>query len=64
MSGQISYQVSGNEEVRKIEEEIEISEEDIKTVMEQSNVSKEKAKAALKESKGDLAVAILSLKKK
>lgn len=64
MGGQINYQISGNEEVRKIEEEIEISQEDIKTVVEQSGVSKEKAKKALKENNGDLAAAILSLEKK
>jgi len=64
MAGQISYQVSGIEEVRKIEEEPEISQEDIKTVMEQANVSKKEAEAALKENNGDLAAAILSLEKK
>lgn len=64
MGGQINYQVSGEEEIRKVEEEIEISQEDIKTVSEQAGVSKEKAKAALKENKGDLAGAILSLQKK
>ena len=64
MSGQINYQVSGTEEIRKIEEEPEIGEEDIKTVMEQVNVSKKKAEAALRENKGDLAAAIISLQKK
>jgi len=63
MMGQKSYQISGEEEIREIEEEIEISEEDIKTVMEQASVSKEKAEAALKENKGDLAAAILSFQK-
>ena len=63
MMGQKSYQISGDEEIREIEEEIEISEEDIKTVMQQGNVSKEKAEAALKENKGDLAAAILSFQK-
>ncbi len=63
MAGQVSYQVSGEEQVRKLEQEPEISEEDIKTVMEQSNVSKEKAEKALKENQGDLAAAILSLQK-
>ncbi|MBT3721132.1 nascent polypeptide-associated complex protein [archaeon] len=63
MSGQISYQISGEEEHRAIEEEIEISEEDIKTVMEQANISSEKAKIALEEHKGDLAAAILSFQK-
>lgn len=64
MGGQINYQISGTEEVRKIEEEPEISKEDIKTVVEQASVSEKKAKASLKESKGDLAGAILSLQKK
>lgn len=62
MAGNISYQVSGEEEKRSIEEEPEIQEEDIKTVMEQAEVSKEAALKALNENKGDLAAAILSLK--
>jgi nascent polypeptide-associated complex subunit alpha len=61
MMGQVSYQVAGVEEHRALEEEI--SEEDIKTVMEQASVSKEKATSALKDNDGDLAAAILSLKK-
>jgi len=60
MMGHYSYQVSGEEEHRPIEEEI--PEEDIKTVMEQTGVSKEKAKKALKDNGGDLAAAIMSLK--
>ncbi len=63
MMGQISYQVAGEEEHRPLEEEIEISEDDIITVVEQAEVSKEKAMKALKENKGDLAAAILALKK-
>lgn len=63
MSGQISYQISGEEEHRPIEEEIEISEEDIKTVMEQANITKEEAEKSLKQNKGDLAAAILSFQK-
>ena len=63
MSGQVSYQISGEEEHRAIEQEIEISEEDITTVVEQANVSKGKAESALKEHKGDLAAAILSFQK-
>jgi len=62
MAGNISYQVSGDEEKRTLEEEPEIQEEDIKTVMEQANVSKDAALKALKENNGDLAAAILSLK--
>ena len=63
MMGQVSYQVAGEEEHRPLEEEIEISEDDIITVVEQADVSKEKALKALKENKGDLAAAILALKK-
>ena len=64
MMGSVSYQVSGEEEERVLEEEEpEISEEDVKTVMEQADVSKEAALKALKESKGDLAAAIISLQK-
>ena len=64
MMGQINYQVSGEEEIRKLEEdEPEISEDDIATVSGQANVSREKALAALKEAKGDLAAAILSFQK-
>ena len=63
MAGQISYQVTGEEEIRKLEQEIEINQEDIKTVMEQANVSKQKAEQALKKNQGDLAAAILSLQK-
>ena len=60
MSGQESFQISG-----KIEEQVreEISEEDIKTVMAQTKASKEDATRALKKSGGDLAQAILSLRK-
>jgi nascent polypeptide-associated complex subunit alpha len=62
MMGQLSYQISGEEEHRPLEEEEpEISEEDVKTVIEQTGVSKEKALRALKESKGDLAAAIIAL---
>jgi nascent polypeptide-associated complex subunit alpha len=61
MMGQESYQISGEEEHRVFEEEVQISEEDIKTVMEQAQVPKEKAAKALKETKGDLAAAILKL---
>ncbi|NTV24080.1 MAG: nascent polypeptide-associated complex protein [Nanoarchaeota archaeon] len=63
MMGSISYQVAGEEEIRSLDEEPEISEEDVKTVMEQAGCSKGSAEAALKEAKGDLAAAILSLQK-
>lgn len=64
MMGNISYQVSGEEEHRPLEEEEpEISEEDIETVIAQTGASREDAETALKKSKGDLAAAIISLKK-
>jgi nascent polypeptide-associated complex subunit alpha len=63
MAGTVSYQISGEEEIRPVEEEIEISEGDVETVMDQAKVSKEQAKQALIQSKGDLAEAILSLQK-
>lgn len=63
MMGEISYQISGNEEVRKIEEEVKISEEDIKTVIEQTNAPKEKVIEVLKKNKGDLAATIIELTK-
>ncbi|MFH0875978.1 MAG: nascent polypeptide-associated complex protein [archaeon] len=62
MMGQWTYQISGEEECRKHEEEEpKISEEDVKTVMEQAKCDKNKAIAALKKTKGDLAQAIIIL---
>lgn len=60
MMGQESLQITGD-----IEEEsnITITEEDINTVAEQANVSKEEAKIALELTNGDLAEAIIELKK-
>ena len=58
MGGQDTYQVVGD-----AEEESTLSEEDIKTVSEQAGVSYEEAKNSLEENNGDLAEAILSLKK-
>ncbi|MFH2020830.1 MAG: nascent polypeptide-associated complex protein [archaeon] len=64
MGGGISYQISGEEEHRPLEEEEpQISEQDIITVAEQAKVPKEKAHEALVNSKGDLAEAILSFQK-
>ena len=58
MMGQKTIQVTGD-----ISEESGISEEDIKTVSEQAEVSEEEAKKTLEEVDGDLAEAILKLKK-
>ena len=57
--GQETFQIIGDYE----EEDIELfNEDDIKTVMEQTGCSEEEAKSAL-EKEGDLAKAILKLKK-
>ena len=63
MMGQDTYQVIGEEEERSLNTKPDISEDDIKTVMEQAGVSKEKAVKAIEECKGDLAKAIIKLKK-
>ncbi len=60
MTGQRSYQVSGQEFERK--PELELNEEDIKLVMEQVGVNREIAAQALKETGSNIAEAILKLK--
>ncbi len=63
MMGQETFQIMGNINERELSTEPKINEEDIKTVMEQAGVTEEEAKKAIEDSKGDLAKAILSLKK-
>ena len=63
MMGQETYQIVGEEEVRELDSTPEISEEDIQTVVEQTGASEKQARTAIEESKGDLAEAILKLKK-
>ncbi len=63
MMGQESFQISGEVEEQSRSSALEISKEDIKTVMEQAGVDKNTAQKALEEYAGDLAEAILSLKK-
>ena len=63
MMGQETFQISGNISERDISSEIEITEEDIETVAEQTGCTREEAEEALKDSKGNLAEAILKLKK-
>lgn len=58
MMGQESLQITGD-----IEEESLISEDDVNTVSEQAGVSKEEARKSLENNSGDLAAAILELKK-
>jgi nascent polypeptide-associated complex subunit alpha len=63
MMGQDTYQVVGEESERSLGSTPDISEDDIDTVVEQTGVSKEQALKAIKDSEGDLADAILKLKK-
>ena len=60
MMGQESLQITGSIEERDLKS---YKEEDVKTVMDQANCSEEEAIEALEKSKGDLAEAILNLKK-
>lgn len=67
MQGQNMFQITGGtirEETVTSETKVTIPEEDVKMVAEQANVSMDDAKKALEESSGDLAEAIVSLKKK
>lgn len=58
-SGQEMFQISGDVH----ESEKETSEEDIDTVAKQTGADREKARKALEKNKGDLAAAIIELKK-
>jgi nascent polypeptide-associated complex subunit alpha len=62
VSGQVTFQITGEEEVVEEEREIEISEEDLEIVMSQTGVDKELAQKALEMTEGDIAQAILLLK--
>ena len=61
--GQETYQIMGNVEELVEKEEPEVLEEDVKLIMEKTGASKEEALKALRASKGDLAEAIIKLKK-
>jgi nascent polypeptide-associated complex subunit alpha len=63
MMGQQTYQVVGEEHEESASTKPEINEEDIKTVMEQTSVDEAKAKEAIEKHDGDLAAAIMELKK-
>lgn len=58
MQGQETFQIIGD-----VSEESPITNDDIKTVAEQAKVSEKEAKKALEKHNGDLAEAILSLKR-
>jgi len=59
--GQTTYQVIGKPKIMERKEEI--PQDDVKLVMEQTGKSEKEAKKALDETKGDIAEAILKLKK-
>ena len=63
MMGQETYQVVGEESERNLKSEPDISDEDVKTVMDQTGASEEEARKTLEQTKGDLAEAIMKLKK-
>lgn len=64
LKGQRMYQVAGGSITeRSVRREPSIPEEDVLLVAEQAGVSAEEARRALLEAEGDLARAILSLKK-
>ena len=62
MMGQITYQITGEEQERIAESPI--SKEDVETVMQQAKVSYENAENTLKENEGDIAGSILALQEK
>jgi nascent polypeptide-associated complex subunit alpha len=63
MMGQETFQVIGEVTEKALTSEPDINEDDIKTVMEQASVSQDVAEQAIKDAGGDLAKAILDLKK-
>ena len=58
MQGKKTYTIMGDERLEEKD-----NEEDLKMVMEQASVPKEEAKKALEEADGDIAEAIMKLKK-
>lgn len=63
MMGQETFQVVGEVREEVLDTAPSIDEEDIQTVISQTSVTKEQAIEAINDAKGDLAQAILSLKK-
>lgn len=63
MMGQDTFQVTGRITEKSISSEPELNEDDILTVMDGAQKTREEALAALKDTNGDLAKAILNLKK-
>ncbi len=63
MMGQSTYQVVGEPIEQPSSSEIEINNDDIMTVVEQAGVSEDEARRAIEDAHGDLAEAIMNLKK-
>jgi nascent polypeptide-associated complex subunit alpha len=63
MPNQEMFQITGDIVEEEKEFEVTIGEDDIRMVAEQAGVSKDKAKKALEETKGNIAEAIMKLKK-
>ncbi|OJI07796.1 MAG: hypothetical protein BK997_02170 [Candidatus Micrarchaeum sp. ARMAN-1] len=61
--GTKSFQIAGTITENEKSVSIEIGEDDVKMVMESSGASEEDARKALEDSNGDIAKAILELKK-
>ena len=61
--GTKSFQIAGTITENEKSVSIEISEDDVKMVMESSGASEDDARKALEDSNGDIAKAILELKK-
>ncbi|MGE0793131.1 MAG: nascent polypeptide-associated complex protein [Candidatus Woesearchaeota archaeon] len=63
MMGQETYQIVGEPREELHQKEAEIEEEDIEIVMQQTEANKEDVIEAIKQAEGDLAQAIMILKK-
>lgn len=61
MSGNESFQLSGEYREESLDNSVEISQEDIDTVVEQTGCSVDEAKTAIEQNDGDLAQAIMKL---
>lgn len=63
MMGKISFQITGDTSIQSKSLQSEVTKEDINTVIQHTNCSEEQAINALKATNGDMAEAILKLKK-
>ena len=63
MQGQETYQVAGQAHEEAAAEAEKFSDEDVKMVVEKTGASEEKVREFLEENDGDIAMAIMELKK-